>query len=87
MANGPKDAFVRRTEFGHLHPPHDGSLHLTLPAAERQDLIERGWAEPHPRASSTIMVYGPRNDAELDVVWEIVQRAYERAAGLNAPMP
>lgn len=85
LAKGPRDAFAVRQEFGHLHPPHDGSLHLMPEPALRAELIEKGWAEPHPRARGTVMVYGPRDEAELEVVWALVQRAYDRAAGVPAP--
>lgn len=38
------------TEFAHLHGARDGSLHVTLPAADAADAIEKGWAELHPLA-------------------------------------
>lgn len=81
LAVGPRDAFAVKQEFGHLHPPHDGSLHLTPTAELRAELIEKGWAEPHPRARGTVMVYGPRNEQELEVIWMLVRRGYERATG------
>lgn len=81
FAKGPREAFAARTEFGHLHPPHDGSLHLNPDPELRMKIIEAGWAEPHPRSNRTVMVYGPRDEIELEVVWRIVRRAYERATG------
>lgn len=83
LAKGPREAFAVRQEFGHLHPPYDGSLHLNPGPELRAELIEKGWAEAHPRSSRTVMVYGPRDEAELEVVWQIVQRCYERAAGME----
>jgi len=81
LAAGPRRAFAARTEFGHLHPPHDGSLHLNLPRGLTERAIDAGWAERHPRAQKTVMVYGPRDEAELDVVWRLVQAGYDFAVG------
>jgi len=35
-------------EFAHLHPAHDGSLHLALPPAQAADAIAKGWAIAYP---------------------------------------
>lgn len=79
-AKGPEDAFRMRSEFGHLHPPYDGSLHMTLPPQARQEVLDKGWGEPHPHANTT-MVYGPRDDAELEIVWQILQVSHAWAFG------
>jgi phospholipase/carboxylesterase len=73
-------------EFAHLHPSYDGSLHLTLPAELVTDLVTRGWGRPHPWAGTRlsaafVMVYGPRDAAELDVVKAIVTASHAYAAG------
>jgi hypothetical protein len=87
LALGPAEAFLVGSEFAHLHGPTDGSLHLTLPLDLAQEAIERGWAELHPiaaagRAPQTlIMLYGPRDETELETVWGLVQRSYEFARG------
>jgi phospholipase/carboxylesterase len=83
LARGPREAFAARQEFGHLHPPHDGSLHLNPEPKLRRELIEKGWAEAHPRSSRTVMLYGPRDEAELEVAWSIVKQCYDRAAGID----
>lgn len=81
-AVGPPDAFMIGTEFAHLHPPYDGSLHMRLPFTTLARVIEVGWGELHPSApkgfapAKTIMIYGPRDDAELEVVWTILQHSY-----------
>src|ERR671924_83721 len=31
LARGPDEAFQAGREFAHVHPAHDGSLHMTLP--------------------------------------------------------
>jgi phospholipase/carboxylesterase len=75
-------------EFAHQHPAHDGSLHVALPpvlppvlAAEA---VAKGWAVPHPLAgirlaSGMVLVYGPRDDSELETVAAIVQTSHHSA--------
>lgn len=81
VARGPAEAFQANTEFAHLHPPHDGSLHLKLPAAVAADAAAKGWTEPHPVGPGVIMVYGPRDLYELDIVWSLVMASYQWATG------
>ncbi|MEM9651188.1 MAG: luciferase family protein [Actinomycetota bacterium] len=79
---GPPEAFMIDREFCHLHPPSDGSLHLNLPEETGRIAIERGWAEHHPLArrgiipTTVVMVYGPRDRAELDVVKLLVAASH-----------
>jgi phospholipase/carboxylesterase len=87
-ALGPGTAFVRdSTEFAHLHGAFDGSLHLLLPERDAAEAVARGWGEFHPlvlegRCPPTlIMVYGPRDDDELETVWELVRRSHAFASG------
>jgi phospholipase/carboxylesterase len=82
-----RDAFMVGREFAHLHPPHDGSLHLVLPPSEVDEVIDRGWAERHPLAGrfgmpeNIVMVYGPRDEDELGVVEELVRASHTFAGG------
>jgi hypothetical protein len=80
MARGPKEAFQCQREFAHLHPAHDGSLHAALPPEVYQAVQARGWGEPHP-VSGTMMVFGPRDEAELETVLRIVSASYSYATG------
>lgn len=86
-AGGSAEAFMRGTEFAHLHPPDDGSLHLVLTEDHAQAVIEAGWGEFHPLVElgvmppTTVMIYGPRDEEELEVVWNIVQASYFNARG------
>lgn len=81
-AAGPPNAFMIDREFCHLHPPSDGSLHLNLPLDVMQLAIERGWAEQHPLAArgivpeNVVMVYGPRDRDELEVVKTLIAEAH-----------
>ncbi len=91
-ARGPEDAFMYGREFAHLHPPGDGSLHLMAPPNWVEELVSKGWAEPHPAAGSLIprnavMVYAPRDEKEVRIVMEIVLLSYWRAMGVDVPGP
>jgi Family of unknown function (DUF5519) len=77
---GPAAAFMAGREFAHLHPAHDGSMHLSLPGPMRAEAIATGWAEPHPLVG-TPMIFGPRDAAELELVWQIFLASYRFAAG------
>ncbi|MFY9614725.1 MAG: luciferase family protein [Candidatus Dormiibacterota bacterium] len=86
-AGGPPEAFMVGTEFAHLHPASDGSLHLVLPEPQAREVIAKGWGEFHPLVEqgvmppTNVMVYGPRDEAELESVMDIVLAAYVNAAG------
>lgn len=77
-ARGPAEAFLQGTEFAHLHPGYDGSMHLALPPRLRQAVLDAGWGQVNPD-SGTLLVYGPRDDQELDVVWTLLRSAYRYA--------
>lgn len=83
-AKGPAQAFFAGTEFAHLHGPSDGSLHLVLSAKDAEEVLAKGWGERHPLAQrmarpGLVMVFGPRDTAELEIVWEIILRSYANA--------
>lgn len=86
-ARGPEEAFLLGLEFAHLHPSPDGSLHLPLPEPLRSKAIASGWAEKHPLAGhptvsrDIVMVYAPRNPAEIEVVLTLVSASWRYARG------
>jgi hypothetical protein len=80
FANGPSGAFQAAAEFAHLHPGGDGSIDLTLPRGVRDAVFAAGWGEPHP-VTGVPLVYGPRNDEELEVVWQVLIVSYRYAVG------
>jgi phospholipase/carboxylesterase len=89
---GPAQAFLvpRAREFAHLHPGHDGSLHIALPVGMAADAIRHGWAVAHPLAGirltpGMVLVYGPRDERELDVVTAIVSTSHAWATGKFTP--
>ncbi|AZQ32844.1 phospholipase [Streptomyces cyaneochromogenes] len=87
LARGPKEAFLIGQEFVHLHGAFDGSLHAALPADIAAQAIESGWAEHHPLVRSgkvpetLVMIYGPRDAAELETLWQLVGVSYAFARG------
>jgi len=86
---GPREAFLIDREFSHLHPVPDSSLHLSLPPHVAEVAISAEWAEFHPLAgtdtlpSTIVMVYAPRDDAELEIVLGLVAHAWAFAAGAD----
>jgi len=80
------EVLVRGREFAHVHP--DGSLHASLPPQLALEAVKAGWAIPHPWAnqknlSGFVMLYTPKTDAELDVVFELVLKSYNFVTGRN----
>jgi phospholipase/carboxylesterase len=87
-ARGPREAFIVPDlgEFAHLHPSYDGSLHLALPVSLAHDALAKGWAVAHPLAglrltAGMVMIFGPRDAAELETVTAIVRASHAYAAG------
>ena len=70
----------------HLHGMDDTSIHLCLPSQRAAELCDRGWAEPHQYADhvSEIMVYGPRDEPELEFVVGLIAESVEWATKSNA---
>ena len=79
---GPPEAFLIGREFAHLHPAPDHSLHAMLPTETVTEAVAAGWAEPHPVAmrglipSTAVMLYAPRDEAELDVIEMLVRASH-----------
>jgi hypothetical protein len=86
-ARGPREAFLVGREFAHVHPPPEGSLHVALPPSLVPEAIARGWAEIHPVArmglipGNVVMLYAPRDDAEVALVLRLVRAALAFARG------
>lgn len=74
----------RRLEPVHLHGVSDTSIHLCLPAERGQELTKLGWAEPHQYEDfgTEFMVYGPRDEIELEIVLSIVEESIAFARGV-----
>ena len=71
-------------EVCHAHAS-DGSMHITLHPADAKILLEAGRGERHPLSrggwferfvpGGFVMVYAPRDEAEIDIVMEFVKAA------------
>jgi len=71
----------------HLHGGRDTSLHLCLPRDDAAEAIDAGWAELHQYGDfgTELMVYGPRNAVELDVVIGLIRASIRFARRVNMP--
>jgi hypothetical protein len=86
IASGPPEAFIDGHEFCHLHPLPEGTVHLTLPAVLRNEVMRLSWGEPHPIAAAGILatlmtVYAPRDHQEVDIVFGLVEQSCQFAQG------
>jgi hypothetical protein len=84
-----------RGEISHVHAGLDGSIHVVLHPADCKILFERGWAQRfafagvgvikrligHSLPVNFVLVYAPRNEAELDIVIAIVTASVQFMAG------
>ncbi len=90
---GPPEAFMSGREFAHLHPGDDQSLHAMLPQGLVAAAVAAGWAEPHPVVrmgglpDTAVMLYAPRDRAELEVIYGLVLASYHFAGGRDAASP
>ncbi len=81
------NAFMIGTEFAHFHPHPDYSMHLGLPQAAAEVIISQGWGEWHPLIErrvlppNIIMLYAPRDSAELNVAKFILGLSHAFAKG------
>ncbi|MCH8332060.1 MAG: hypothetical protein IH946_11920 [Bacteroidetes bacterium] len=80
-----RKGFLINREFAHIHPLPDASMHLILAPEHIQEVIDKGWGELHPIAESfnggLLMIFGPRNDEELETIKEIILASYHYVSG------
>ena len=72
-----------------MHPAPDGSLHVVLPDAQAYDALAKGWAVAHPLAGvrlspGMVLVYGPRDAAEVEIVAGIAAASHRYATAADA---
>jgi hypothetical protein len=81
--------FMIQKEFAHVHQPSDGSLHMVVPPELVRQVVSRGWGEPHPVAEmgyvppTTMMIYGPRDSGEVDVIFQLLKASWAYARGIQ----
>ena len=71
-------------EFAHLHA--DGSWHLVVDEILVQKIVDSAWGERHPwydRGVLEVLVYAPRNEAEMEVTQQFVLASIEHASNLE----
>lgn len=89
-ATGPPEAFMIGREFGHAHAQGDFSFHVALPPELAAAAESAGWAEPHFLVATgevpptIVMIYAPRDEAEREIVGELVRSSYRFARGEDA---
>ncbi len=79
-----RDGFMIGREFAHIHPhPDNGSMHVQLREDDAVEVLKKGWGEHHTlvlkgrRPVGLVMVFSPRDEAELAVVKSILKRSYD----------
>ncbi|KAH9865573.1 hypothetical protein J1614_009158 [Plenodomus biglobosus] len=79
-------------EICHAHPS-DGSMHMTMHPADANLIMRKGWGERHPLARGGwcrrfvprefMLVYAPRDEAEVDIVSRIIAAGVWWASGID----
>ncbi len=69
----------------HIHGFHDTSIHACLPIKRVLEVCLTGWGESHAHADheTEIMIYGPRNEEELEVVLGLIRESLNFARKNN----
>ncbi|KAJ4369227.1 hypothetical protein N0V83_006312 [Neocucurbitaria cava] len=87
-----------RGEIAHVHAGLDGSIHVTLHPGDCKKVIEAAWGQRHGLAGvgsrkipgslpvNYVLVYAPRDEAELDIVLAVVRASVAFMAGLEGPL-
>lgn len=69
----------------HIHGVFDTSVHACLPEDRARAICEMGWGEPHPfgEYGTEVMIYGPRDEQELQIILRMIQESLEFARVSN----
>jgi hypothetical protein len=87
-------------EFAHIHAGLDGSIHVTLHPADCKAVVEAGWGQRHGFSGvallrriagfslpvNYVLVYAPRNGAELDIAMTIIKASIGFMTGTRADL-
>lgn len=57
----------------------DGSMHIEMPQRVSAEIEAAGWGERHPAYPAMLLVFSPRNEAEIDTITQFVQLSYAYA--------
>ena len=89
-----------RGEISHVHGGVDGTIHVVLHPADCETLFERGWAQRHAFSGvglikrvagaslpvNYVLIYAPRDEAELDIAIAIVTAGIQFMTGTREPL-
>lgn len=83
-----------RGEISHVHAGLDGSFHIVLHPTDCRKVLERGWGQRHAFSGSDLkpvlpvsipvnymLIYAPRNDAEVEIAIAIIKAGIQYMAG------
>ncbi|MCA9294835.1 MAG: hypothetical protein KDA20_13590, partial [Phycisphaerales bacterium] len=78
------EGFIEGREFMYFQPADDGSIHMSLPPDLTIDVLNKGWGQRLDVNERVVMVYGPRDHDELEVIWGLIGASYDYArSGLD----
>lgn len=72
-------------------PKRDCSLHMCLPVRILEEVIAKGWGEPHPVAGrfgfppTIAMIYSPQDESEFATAADLIRLSYGFATGQVSP--
>jgi len=73
-----QDASAAHSEFARIQGPDRGGLQLILRRKDLHEVIAKGWGQSDPD-SNAMVIWGPRDQHELKIVWLIAQMSYRHA--------
>lgn len=59
----------------------DGSMHIGMPQQVSAEIEAAGWGERHPAFPAMLLVFSPRNQAEVETITKLVNLSYQFAKG------
>jgi phospholipase/carboxylesterase len=87
LMKGPADSMIMEGEWAHIHPRPDSSWHLQLPYELAVLAVSAGWGVVHTvvwlgdAPANSVLLYSPRNEQEMEVIWALVLESYRYATG------
>jgi hypothetical protein len=91
----PPVAYQSRGEISHIHAGKDGSIHVVLHPRDCMTVLEKKWGQRHALSGvesikrvagfaiplNYILIYAPRDDAELEATMSIVKASIQYMTG------
>ncbi len=57
----------------------DGSMHIRMPQQVSAEIEAAGWGERHPAYPAMLLIFSPRNAAEIETITKLVNLSYRFA--------